>query len=294
MAYIDDQLKLFKEMIEESIKTGGAKGKESCIRSSVLINLIHDAVKQDLIEHGIKEENIYPHFGDTKPEIKLAGFLKQKDQDVCVLPDNIAKNAIKIDWGPMAFQNKNDPYGYEFSTNSLVINVRSQMSSLAKNADTLFERTFAESMNLHMRYPEVVLGEVYLIPVFEYDDAEVARNRIGFKTNKTDVEKYISFFDSINNRSVDGDNYKYERCTLLVVDFRKEQPKLYRNSAELKQDGIISRNFGIEYATLGFDTFAEEIIDIYAERYKVSNIQDINRIKRLSAYASKMRKFYEK
>ena len=55
MAYIDDQLKLFKEMIEDAIRTGGAKGKESCIRSSALINLIHDAVKQDLIEHGCNE-----------------------------------------------------------------------------------------------------------------------------------------------------------------------------------------------------------------------------------------------
>lgn len=294
MAYIDEKLKLFKDMIEESIKTGGAKGKESCIRSSVLINLIHDAVKQDLIEHGIKAENIFPHLGDTKPEIKLAGFLKQKDQDVCVLPDNIPKKTIQIDWGPMAFQNKTDPYGFEYSTNSLVINVRSQMSSLAKNADTLFERTFAESMNLHMRYPDVVLGEVYLIPVYEYDDAEVAKKKIGFKKNKTDVEKYISFFDSINNRAKNDDNYKYERCTLLVVDFKPEQPKLYRNSAELKRDGIISEDFEIEYATLGFDTFAEEIIDVYAERYKITNIQDINRIKRLSTYASKMRKFYDK
>ena len=294
MAFIDEQLQQFKEMIENSIITGGSKGKESCIRSSALINLIHEAVKYELIEHGIKEENIYPHFGETKPEIKLAGFLKQKDQDVCVLPDNVKKLEIHIDWGPMAFQNKKDPYGYEYSTNSLVINVRSQMSSLAKNADTLFERTFAESMNLHMRYPEVVLGEVYLIPVYEYDDAAVSEKKIGFKTNKTDVEKYISFFDSINNRSKNDDNYKYERCTLLVVDFRNKNPKLYRNSAELKADGIIDNKFEIEYATLSFDTFAEEIIDIYAERYRIANIQDIKRIKSLDAYARKMRKFYEK
>ena len=65
-----------------------------------------------------------------------------------------------------------DPYGEEYSKNTLVINVRSQMSSLAKNSDTLFERTFAEAMNLHMQYPDIVLGEVYLIPINEYDDEE--------------------------------------------------------------------------------------------------------------------------
>ena len=44
MAFIDDQLFTFKEMIEDSIVNGGVKGKESMIRSSQLINLIHDAV----------------------------------------------------------------------------------------------------------------------------------------------------------------------------------------------------------------------------------------------------------
>ena len=289
MAYIDEQLKIFKNMIENAIIVGGAKGKESCIRSSALINLIHDAVKAELIEHGLREELIYPHFGETKPEVKLAGFLKQKDQDVCVLPQGIRREETIINWGPMAFQNKRDPYGYEYSTNSLVINVRSQMSSLAKNADTLFERTFAEALNLHMRYPQIVLGEVYLIPVYEYDDVLVAQNEVGFKSHKTDVEKYISFFDSINNRNNLAETYKYERCALLVVDFRYEQPILYRNSAQLKHAGIISHDFGIEYATLAFDSFVEDIIDVYAERYRVSNIQDLTRIRRLTAYANKMR-----
>lgn len=272
MAYIDDQLLIFKGMIEHSILVGGAKGKESMIRSSQLINLIHDAVKHELWEQGVDPDLIYPHLGQTKPEIKLAGFLKQKDQDVCVVPRGIARRASIIDWGPMAFQRKTDPYGFEFSNNSLVINVRSQMSSLAKNADTLFERTFAEAQNLHMRYPDMVLGEVYLIPVHEYDDAQVANHRVAFRQNITDVEKYISFFDSINGRQRGGEDYMYERCALLVVDFSRTQPRLFRNSAELKQAGIISRDFRIEYATLGFDTFARDIVEVYGERFDRRNI----------------------
>ena len=144
MSFIDEQLVVFKNMIEESIINGGAKGKESMIRSSALINLIHDAVKKELIDQGVHPDNIFPPFRASKPEIKMAGFLKQKDQDVCVLPANIEKHPIIIDWGPLKFENKKDPYGFEFSTNSLVINVRSQMSSLAKNSDTLFERTFVK------------------------------------------------------------------------------------------------------------------------------------------------------
>lgn len=272
MAYIDDQLLIFKNMIEESIRDGGAKGKESMIRSSQLINLIHNAVKHELLDHGIAANQIYPHFGETKPEIKLAGFLKQKDQDVCVVPRGIKKQQLTINWGPMAFQKKQDPYGFEYSDNTLVINVRSQMSSLAKNSDTLFERTFAEAQNLHMRYPNMVLGEVYLIPINEYDDAEVSNHRVAFKRNITDVEKYISFFDSINGRQLGGEPYLYERCTLLVVDFSQSRPRLFRNSAELKAAGVISKNFQIEYATLGFDTFVDDILEVYAQRYNINNL----------------------
>ena len=64
----------------------------------------------------------------------------------------------------------------------------------------------------------------------------------------------------------------YERCALLVVDFNAEQPRLFRNSAELKAAGLISQNFQIEYATLGFDTFARDILRIYGDRYDIQNL----------------------
>ncbi len=275
MAFIDEQLKEFKRLIEDSIREGGAKGKTSMIRSSHLINLIHDAVKYELQQYGAYSDQVFPPFNKSKPEIKIAGFLKQKDQDVCVVPNSIPKKQERITWGPLAFENKIDEYGYEFSDNTLVINVRSQMSSLAKNSDTLFERTFAEAQNLHMRYENMVLGEVYLIPIHEYDDAAVKNYEVKFKRNQTDVEKYISFFNSINNRKRGEEPYKYERCTLLVVDFNRESPKLYRNSAELIEDGIISEDFPIEYATLSFDTFIQDLLEVYKERY---NLQSIARV----------------
>lgn len=273
MAFIDNQLREFKFWIEDSIIRGGAKGKESMIRSSHLINLIHDAVKKGFIDAGVNPANIYPHFGNTKPELKMAGFLKQKDQDVCIVPSNIKKVPTIINWGPLAFECKTDEYGYDYSTNSLVVNIRSQMSSLAKNSDTLFERTFAEAQNLHMRYPNIVLGEVYLIPVHEYDDDLVKCKVVGFKQRQTNLEKYISFFNSINRRADDGEDYAYERCALLIVDFNRSQPYLFRNSAELKQAGYISQNFGIEYATLNFQDFVSDILKIYSNRYDIKNLK---------------------
>lgn len=270
---IEHQLKIFKNLIENSIRENGIPGKTSMIRSSQLINLIHDAVKYELIMNNINPDNIYPPLGQSKPELKLAGFLKQKDQDVCVVPSNISKEQTFINWGPLAFNKKIDEYGFEFSEKTLIINVRSQMSSLAKNADTLFERTFAEAQNLHMRYKKAVLGEVYLIPINEYDDDAVKNKLVSFKSKTTDLEKYISFFNSINGRTENGEDYAYERCALLIVDFTKDQPHLYKNTAELKAEGLVSDDFEIEYSDLNFQSFASNIIDVYSERFDINNLK---------------------
>lgn len=275
MRFIDTQLIEFKRLMEDAIIEGGVRGKTSIIRSSALINLIHDAVKFELIEEGVNPENIYPRLGETKPEIKIAGFLKQKNQDVCVLPNNIEKKQTLIDWGPLAFKEADDPYGEEYSSNTLVINIRSQMSSLDKNADTLFERTFAESLNLHLRYPRMVLGEVYLIPAYEYDDELVKTNTVGFKANHSNIERYLSFFDAINNRSLenDVDDYAYERVTLLIVDFNREIPKLYNSTEELVNDGLLREDFPLTYEGLNYDNFAKDILNIYAERFNINIIK---------------------
>lgn len=271
--YVDEQLIEFKRLIEDSIRSGGAQGKQSMIRSSGLINLIHDAVKHELISAGINPEKIYPHLGETKPEIKLAGFLKQKNQDVCVIPSNIKKENTLINWGPLSFEGLVDKYGYNYSTNTLVINVRSQMSSLAKNADTLFERTFAEALNLHMRCPDMVLGEVYLIPVHEYDDDLEKKKTVGFKAKQTNLERYISFFDSINSRPDNGPDYAYERCALLIVDFNQPAPKLFNTSRELREAGLISSEFCVDYSKLSFQGFIDDLLSVYSRRHNIKNLQ---------------------
>ena len=47
---------------------------------------IHDYVKEELIAHGVNPNKIFPPHNKTKPEIKLIGFLKGKNQDIVVLP----------------------------------------------------------------------------------------------------------------------------------------------------------------------------------------------------------------
>ena len=85
---INKAVKNFKTLIDKSIKDGGNKEKTAMIRSSKPILNIHEAVKVQLIQNGVNEELIYPPLNSRTPELKLAGFLKQKDQDVCVTPND--------------------------------------------------------------------------------------------------------------------------------------------------------------------------------------------------------------
>lgn len=250
----------------------GLLAKEALIRSQKLINLLHEAVKKSLIASYSNPENILPPLGQQSPEMKIAGFLKQKDQDVCVIPSGLTQQPRSISWGPLRFEEAAiDEYGQEYSERTLVINIRSQLSSVAKNTDTLFERTFAETVNLHKVYPKIVLGEVYLIPVYEYDDNAMKSNSIAFKARHTNIEKYISFFTALNLRSSETDDIsKYEKVALLIVDFSKEEPKVYNTTSELIADCLVRPNFPLELHELSFQTFVPHLKAIYNERFQAN------------------------
>lgn len=59
MNNIEKQLIEFKTKIEHAIVSGGEIGKSSIIRSSQLINLIHEAVKYELYKNKVNTNNIY-------------------------------------------------------------------------------------------------------------------------------------------------------------------------------------------------------------------------------------------
>lgn len=259
---INNALLQMKNEFESAILQNGATSQTSLIRSQKLINILHNQVKKEFIKLGVNPLCIYPHIGECSPEIKMAGLLKAKYQDICILPSSISnKCIIKKTRAELSEIDKGDRV--------ISINIRSQLSSLAKNIDTLYERTFAEALNLHLRYPKICLGEVYLIPTHEYDSNSMKKNQIVYKKiNK--LEDYISKFQYINSRdSYIGQEYKYERACLLIVDFSKEIPKLYNSANELKNDGLIKETSKVTLNGLTFETFAKDILDIYQSRFDV-------------------------
>lgn len=249
----------FKDLIENAILFGGIKAKEAIIRSSRPINYIHDAVKSDLIRKGVPGERIHPPFGATSPELKLAGFIKQKHQDVCVSPDKYRPKPELMEEGIL--KGELDDYGKVYTERTISINIRSQMSSLAKNFDTLYERTIAEAQNLHVRCQKMVLGEVYMIPVKEYDASVMDDKKVAFIDKIGAVEKYIKSFQAINGRpDYNKEDYKYERVCLLLVDFQQTPAKIYNTNKELYDDKLLDEKSEVSIENLSWGTFIDNIL----------------------------------
>lgn len=259
-----------KVLIENSIREGGVEAKNNLIRTQVPINKLHNAVKAEFIANNVNPTLINPPYGTSNGEIKLSGFFKTKNQDICIFPNDIFSKIETLNFDGI-LKGKKDPYGFNLTEQTLSVNVRSQLSSVAKNFDTLYERTFAESLNLHLRCEKMVLGEFYMIPVYQYDDELAKEKKVAFKANhliQKHIEKYLYSFGAINQRdSIIGEEYKYERVCLLVVDFSKDIPKIYNTDNELKEDGLLPENSSASITNLNFPSFTTSLLSIYAQRF---------------------------
>ncbi len=262
-----------KQLIESAISEGGVEAKNNLIRTQKPICLLHDAAKSAFAAEGVNKKRIRPYIGEHVNEQRLAGFFKCKDQDICFLPNNVTKHREILDFDGI-LKGTSDEYGKELTEHILSVNVRSQLSSIAKNFDTLYERTFAEALNLHLRCEKMVLGEFYMIPVYEYDDAAARNNRVRFKPNtkvREHIQKYIYSFNAVNNRRVvQGEEYKYERVCLLIVDFSKPTPIIYDTDEQLKKDGLLPMNTTASINEMNFPSFAKTLLKIYQQRFGAS------------------------
>lgn len=253
----------------------GLVAKTSLIRSQKLIYELHEFVKDEFIYYGIDPKLIYPPKNQSKPEINISGIFKQKQQDVCIVPDHINNKLELINWGVLRNSKKETPYGAYKEERILTVNLRSQLSSLAKNSDTLFERMIAEPLNLHLQYPKMVTGELYMIPVYEYNDSEMKKNNIKFKKRVTNLEKYISFFSELNgynSSNIKKEPFKYNHAGLLIVDFNKDIPKIYTTTDELKRDKLVSQNYELELAEISPVELPYKLLMEYKEFYDEEQI----------------------
>lgn len=267
---LQEAINEIKKLIESAIKKDGTTGKNNLISSQKPIKLLHEVVKSELIKNKVNADLINPKLSESNGELALAGFFKRKNQDVSVTPNHIKKKEEILNFQGILYGQK-DEFGLKFTEQTLTINVRSQLSSSAKNFDTLYERTFAEALNLHLRCPKMVLGEFYMISVNEYNSTEANDKKIKYKNLKnvsSHIEKYILSFGAVNGRKSDNaDHYKYERVCLLIVDFSQKIPKIYNTDAELKKDNLLPKNSVASIENLSFPNFITDLLKVYSTRF---------------------------
>lgn len=270
----------FRFAFKRAVEIAGDKGKQSLTTSSKHILLFHEVVKSELIRNGVRPDLIFPPQYSSEGELKFTGFIKAKKQDISAVPSAyIGKETPEnITIGMMT--GNIDVFGKNYTENSLVVNIRSQMSSIGNNVDTIAERAFAETLNLHMRCPNMVLGELFILPITGLKMNEVKKNNPVYepiiktkkkknsKTTAESIETVINTYSSINNRNIASDeDYKYERLCLILADFSQTPVKIYKTTAELIADNLLPNGSTATLNGLEFDTFISDLLNIYSTRF---------------------------
>ncbi len=100
----------------------------------------------------------------------------------------------------------------------IIIGVRSQMSSVAKNLENYYEGIIGECISLHDRFPMATIGYVYLLPTEPI--------KPGLR-EEVKLDKAEHLFEKITGRKDWRDAHdKYEHFAFLKVDFAKDPPEV--------------------------------------------------------------------
>jgi hypothetical protein len=258
---INKMLYNVKKGVEVAIRSGGREEITSEIRSQRIISHVHEFVKWELVRNGVDPAKIYPPLDAKQPEIEMVGFLKAKSQDVTVLPDLPRPGTV----AEGVLTGSVDSIGKRIMQRSVSINVRSQLSSIAKNFDTMYERTFAEALNLHLRTPTLVMGEIYVVPTKAYDPDLMKDKKVGWREDLP--IKYIPAFRELNGRvSARGEPFKYERLALLIVNFQIDPPEVISSADNLKR---LNRKQIAKVSLQGTDVknFIPDLLRVYRRRH---------------------------
>lgn len=237
-------LSRIKKVYESEIKR--KDGNPSfLIRSGKIIDELHEYLKQELVRNGVKRAYINPPLGRSSPEKAIDGYFKTKDQDILIQKE------------------ENKPL--------ISLNVRSQLSSVQKNYDTLFERLVAESVNIHEKLPQIPCGYLYLLPTIGYNSDAMKKNKV-IRSERFNWEKYLTTFSLLANRTGSEDKtFKYEKVCLLAVDFSTNPPHILSSTSDFLSRNLISKDFAksFNYSPLRIDDIIEKLISTFNQRNKV-------------------------
>ena len=250
--YLEDALKKMQEDLFNVIKTSqwngkkyknGQTAKTSYIRAKGFINPINDVLKKSFLklDSNLKfKPAINSH--DTKGEEEVTGFMKKKKQDLSI---RIKKNSKSINY-------------------PLLINTRSQMSKISGNQDTIFERAYAESINLKMPINYIV-GEVFVLPYYEFNHKKCKYNKIEYLKDRINLDWFFSHYTKVNSRedlNVEGKDFvKYDKLCILIIDFKQTPAKIVTDFG--------NKSLNKRYKEFSYEGFCEYLLSKYKKTINV-------------------------
>lgn len=190
---------------------------QKAVRGQGMIKQLHDFSIRELKRLGISERKFI-----IKPEATIFGAHKPKEVDVAVIHKEV---------GPL-----------------IIVSIRSQMSSIDKNFINYYEGIIGDVISLHEKYPDLVIGEIYMLP-----KETIIRDLDGHRRIEPhDLRKKEKLFKRITNRKDGKDRLdKYEHLAFLAVDFVKEPPEVL----DIPED-----------PTLRIEDFYDKLLRTYEER----------------------------
>ncbi|HEU0086242.1 MAG TPA: hypothetical protein VFQ77_01065 [Pseudonocardiaceae bacterium] len=196
----------------------------AAVRGQAFIKQLHDYLGTELsarLTADARRRGIKVVF-----EAKILGSHKPKDVDVSIIdPEN----------GPL-----------------MMIGVRSQMSSIGKNALNYYEGIIGECISLQDRFPMSTIGYIYLMPLRAIKD--------GRQKEFIDHGRYARMYAAITGRA--GQEYKsirgiYDQFSYLVIDFAQNPPAV--------RDDLVAA--AVPDSDLAIATFIDRIIDTFQRRH---------------------------
>ena len=163
------------------------------VRSQEFINILHREISEDM-EARLSSTSVRRGVAAVS-EATIYGSHKPKDVDVSIIdPEN----------GPL-----------------VMIGIRSQMSSVAKNALTYYEGIIGECISIQDRFPMAVTAYLYLMPLQPIKE--------GRKQETINHSRYARMYDAITGRT--GQSYRdirgiFDEFAYMVVDFNQSPPVL--------------------------------------------------------------------
>jgi hypothetical protein len=167
-------------------------------------------------------------------EKRVSGSHSEKSVDVLVM--GLQNDKRDIATGPL-----------------ITISIKSQMSSINKNFQTVYDRIIGEVLNLHNRFPLLVANCLYLYPTHGYEKPssttpqgqkikeDIRKGQISnpkdYDIENIDFEKLSRKYALVAGRKDPSDfSDRHEHFALLVVDFDSDPPVI---RSDLVKDPIL-------------------------------------------------------